>query len=130
MSLIGIILGVVTIVVLAVGAMFVVYSVVYTVRELKRKYGGDTCRLSPGDVLICPLQEDNPYVDVEWMYETVTDVKTNGKGETYFKSYTSNINGVRNPVQGAFPSHSKHGSLFLNKDWRVANHIDTNKIDG
>ena len=80
--------------------------------------------LKPGDVIVKVFEFDNPFVDWEWMCETVTEVKRNDKGKTYFKSYTSNINGERHPRQSTYKSSHCEGEKYFKEDWKKVNHIN------
>ncbi len=80
--------------------------------------------LLQGDVIIKKMYSENPFNDCEWMYETVTDVRTNDIGDFYFKSYTSNKDGVRCPEQNGFASEHREGRKYWKKEWELVNHIE------
>ena len=80
--------------------------------------------LEPGDVILKRMYSENPFNDCEWMCETVTEVKANGFGKLYFKSYTSDRNGVRSSEQNMHKSEHCEGMEYRPDEWEKINHIE------
>lgn len=111
---------VITVILVGVACVSIILNYIHLI-ECKKKEENE---LNPGDVIVKVFEFDNPFVDWEWMCETVTEVKRNNKGKTYFKSYTSNINGERHPYQITYkPSHCE-GEKYFREDWKKVNHIN------
>ena len=72
--------------------------------------------LVPGDVILKRMYSENPFNDCEWMCETVTEVMANSSGRLYFKSYTSDRNGVRSSDQNTHKSEHCEGMKYRPND--------------
>ena len=87
-------------------------------------FGDKRPPLKVGDIVILSYKQENPYLDTEFHYETVTDIKTNDMGKIYFKSYTSDINGERAIEQHDWLDSHKTGECYTdNVCWIIVNHI-------
>ncbi len=115
----GIILGVVICGLIVVLTILIINSI-----NIKNERDEE---LEVGDVILSKLISNNPFEDYENKYETVKEVKKNDKGETYFMSYTSDIDGNPSPEQNAFSSEHTYGKWFWKEDWKKVNHIETLK---
>lgn len=99
------------------GILYFIKSVIYDKPDKKDS------RIEPGDVILKKEYFENPFNDYEWMYETVTEVRTNSSGRLYFKSYTSDRNGVKSPEQNMFKQEHSDGKRYRSDDWEKVNHI-------
>ena len=59
-----------------------------------------------------------------WLYETVEEVLKNEKGIIYFKSYTSDKNGVKVCSQNKFSEEHTTGREYVSQYWTKVNHIN------
>ena len=81
-------------------------------------------KLEVGDIILNRYYQDNPFIDTEWLYETVEEVLKNEKGIIYFKSYTSDKNGVKVCSQNKFSEEHTTGREYVSQYWTKVNHIN------
>ena len=112
---------------LALFGLIVFISIGYEISLLIRFVRNYTRYPEPGDVIIQNFKRDNPFFEAEDKYETITEVKKNHKGELYFKSYTSDKNGVKSRKQSSYVLEHTDGKWFDRSDWKIVNHVELNK---
>lgn len=109
---------------LGVGALLIYY--IYLVLNSSSSHKRDTQPpVKIGDIILPYPYGDNPFIDDEWQYETVTEVRVNDDNVYFFKSYTSNINGSPAPEQNDIPSH-RNGARWSNSLYKIKGHRTIN----
>lgn len=103
------------------------YIFLFNVCKDKKKKDAKN-NLKVGDILILKNALKNPFMDNEWNYELVTDVRTNNDGEVYFTSTKCNKDGDIAPkYYMSYRDENTRGETFNLETYVIVNHIEPKK---